>query len=263
MRLSRTRSSVSRLSDCGTTPSCERISGPYRSGSSPRMLSSPAVRVETAPIIRMVVDLPAPLGPRSPKDSPASTSKLMPSTAGKSLYFLTRSAAVMTDVGIVQHCSPDCGHFRRCQQTGSTQEVRSNQHPEPPVEGTPMSTETPASTDTTAAPRRRSPFARREPDSGPRARFSQLLPYLLEHRGVLSFVVVLSVLGAAASLAQPLLVSQVITIVGKGEPLNGIVWGLVALVVVSALISGYQHYLLQRTGEGVVLSSRRKLVGRM
>ncbi|QNE35158.1 ABC transporter ATP-binding protein [Leifsonia shinshuensis] len=118
------------------------------------------------------------------------------------------------------------------------------------------------STDTTA-PRRRSPFARREADSGPRARFSQLLPYLLEHRGVLSFVVVLSVLGAAASLAQPLLVSQVITIVGKGEPLNGIVWGLVALVVVSALISGYQHYLLQRTGEGVVLSSRRKLVARM
>ncbi|MEY9853602.1 ATP-binding cassette subfamily B protein [Leifsonia sp. EB41] len=119
------------------------------------------------------------------------------------------------------------------------------------------------STETTAAPRRRSPFARREADSGPRARFSQLLPYLLEHRGVLSFVVVLSVLGAAASLAQPLLVSQVITIVGKGEPLGGIVWGLVALVVVSALISGYQHYLLQRTGEGVVLSSRRKLVARL
>lgn len=119
------------------------------------------------------------------------------------------------------------------------------------------------STDTPAPPRRRSPFARREADSGPRARFSQLLPYLLEHRGVLSFVVVLSVLGAAASLAQPLLVSQVITIVGKGEPLGGIVWGLVALVVVSALISGYQHYLLQRTGEGVVLSSRRKLVARM
>jgi ATP-binding cassette subfamily B protein len=119
------------------------------------------------------------------------------------------------------------------------------------------------STQSSAPPRRRSPFARREADTGPRARFSQLLPYLLEHRAVLSFVVVLSVLGAAASLAQPLLVSQVITLVGKGEPLNGIVWGLVALVVVSALISGYQHYLLQRTGEGVVLSSRRKLVARL
>jgi ATP-binding cassette subfamily B protein len=126
-----------------------------------------------------------------------------------------------------------------------------------------MSTQTSASTQASAPPRRRSPFARREADAGPRARFSQLLPYLLEHRAVLSVVVVLSVLGAVASLAQPLLVSQVITLVGKGEPLNGIVWGLVALVVVSALISGYQHYLLQRTGEGVVLSSRRKLVARL
>ncbi|GAA0428460.1 ABC transporter ATP-binding protein [Leifsonia naganoensis] len=121
-----------------------------------------------------------------------------------------------------------------------------------------MTTEQP-----TASPRRRSPFSRRPDDAGPRARFSQLLPYLLEHKKVLAFVVVLSVLGAAASLAQPLLVSQVIAIVGKGEALGGIVWGLVALVVVSGLISGYQHYLLQRTGEGVVLSSRRKLVGRM
>ena len=101
------------------------------------------------------------------------------------------------------------------------------------------------------------------PAEGPRASFSQLLPYLFEHKAVLSVVVVLSVLGAAASLAQPLLVSQVITLVEKGDPLDGIVGGLVALVVVSALISGYQHYLLQRTGEGVVLPSRRRLIGRM
>jgi ABC-type multidrug transport system fused ATPase/permease subunit len=91
----------------------------------------------------------------------------------------------------------------------------------------------------------------------------QLLPYLSEHKAVLSVVVVLSVLGAAASLAQPLLVSQVITLVEANEPLDNIVIGLVALVVVSALISGYQHYLLQRTGEGVVLTSRRRLIGRM
>lgn len=100
-------------------------------------------------------------------------------------------------------------------------------------------------------------------DGGPRAKFSELLPYLLEHRKVLGFVIVLSVLGAAASLAQPLLVSQVISKVQAGETLNYLVWGLIALVVVSALISGYQHYLLQRTGEGVVLSSRRRLVSRM
>jgi ABC-type multidrug transport system fused ATPase/permease subunit len=100
-------------------------------------------------------------------------------------------------------------------------------------------------------------------DEGPRAKFSQLLPYLFEHRAVLAVVIVLSILGAAASLAQPLLVAQVIDAVGKGQPLGGLVWLLVILVVVSGLISGYQHYLLQRTGEGVVLSSRRRLVGRM
>ncbi|HEY5221494.1 MAG TPA: ABC transporter ATP-binding protein [Microbacteriaceae bacterium] len=99
--------------------------------------------------------------------------------------------------------------------------------------------------------------------AGPRAKFSQLLPYLFEHKGVLSVVVVLSVLGAAASLAQPLLVSQVISIVQAGNTLGGLVWALIALVIISGLISGYQHYLLQRTGEGVVLSSRRRLVGRM
>ncbi|WP_233191329.1 ABC transporter ATP-binding protein [Cryobacterium sp. M96] len=106
-------------------------------------------------------------------------------------------------------------------------------------------------------------MGRRDDAGGPRATFSQLVPYLLEHKKVLGFVIVLSILGALASLAQPLLVSQVITIVQEGDALGSLVWALVALVVISALISGYQHYLLQRTGEGVVLSSRRKLIGRM
>ncbi|MDQ2699316.1 MAG: ABC transporter ATP-binding protein/permease [Actinomycetota bacterium] len=114
---------------------------------------------------------------------------------------------------------------------------------------------------TTPAPSR-NPFARKN-DTGPRATFRQLLPYLFEHKKVLAFVVVLSVLGAAASLAQPLLVGSVITVVEAGQPLGWIVWALVGLVVLSAIVSGYQHYLLQRTGEGVVLSSRKRLVARM
>jgi len=110
---------------------------------------------------------------------------------------------------------------------------------------------------------RRSPFSRRETPPGGRATFSQLLPFIFEHRPVLFVVAGLSVVGAVASLAQPLLVSQVINIVEAGDPLGGIVWALIALVIVSAVISGYQHYLLQRTGEGVVLSSRRRLVGKL
>ncbi|RLP79894.1 ABC transporter ATP-binding protein [Mycetocola lacteus] len=109
----------------------------------------------------------------------------------------------------------------------------------------------------------RSPFARRKPQEGPRASFRQLLPFLFEHKRMLWFIILLSVLGALASLAQPLLVSQVIGRVQKNEMLGSLVWALVALVVISALLMGYQHYLLQRTGEGVVLSSRKRLISRM
>lgn len=100
-------------------------------------------------------------------------------------------------------------------------------------------------------------------DKSKKASFKQLLPYLFEHKKVLSFVIVLSILGAAASLAQPLLVGQVINRVSAGELMGSLVWLLIGLVVVSALINGYQHYLLQRTGEGVVLSSRKQLVRRI
>ncbi|MCU1424828.1 MAG: transporter ATP-binding protein, partial [Microbacteriaceae bacterium] len=117
------------------------------------------------------------------------------------------------------------------------------------------------STSTSASARRRG--LRAPTDDGPRASFAQLLPYLTEHKKVLAVVIVLSALGAAASLAQPLLVSQVITVVEAGGGLGIIVWALIGLVVASALISGFQHYLLQRTGTSVVLSARRQLVARM
>ena len=38
----------------------------------------------------IVVDLPAPFGPRKPTTSPASTEKLMPDSAVACPYFLTR-----------------------------------------------------------------------------------------------------------------------------------------------------------------------------
>jgi ABC-type multidrug transport system fused ATPase/permease subunit len=115
----------------------------------------------------------------------------------------------------------------------------------------------------TQAPRSRSPFGRPQKDDGPRASFRQLLPYLLEHKRVLVIVIALSVLGAGTSLGQPLLVSQVIARVQKNQPLGALVFLLVGLVVISAVLSGVQHYLLQRTGTSVVLSARRQLVRRM
>lgn len=112
----------------------------------------------------------------------------------------------------------------------------------------------------TATSRRR---GRGAPQDGPRATFRQLLPFLFEHKRTLIVVAVLSVFGAATSLAQPLLVGQVIEAVQSDQGLGVLVWVLVALVVVSSIISGYQHYLLQRTGTAVVYSSRRKLISRI
>jgi len=112
------------------------------------------------------------------------------------------------------------------------------------------------------APARRSPFSR-TPDDGPRASFKQLLPYLLEHKKVLGIVIVLSLFAAGASLSQPLLVQEVVKRVQAGDTLGNLVWLLVALVVISGLLSGFQHYLLQRTGTSVVLSARRQLVQRI
>jgi len=112
----------------------------------------------------------------------------------------------------------------------------------------------------TSTPTRR---GRRAPSDGPRASFRQLLPFLLEHRGALVVVAILSILGAGATLVQPLLVGQIITRVQEGVDLGILVWALVGFVVVSSLISGYQHYLLQRTGTAVVYSSRRRLIARI
>ncbi|WP_270410685.1 ABC transporter ATP-binding protein [Microbacterium maritypicum] len=98
---------------------------------------------------------------------------------------------------------------------------------------------------------------------GPRATFRQLLPFLFEHKRTLIVVAVLSVIGAATSLVQPLLVGQVIEAVQSDTGIGILVWLLVGFVVVSSVISGFQHYLLQRTGTAVVYSSRRKLIARI
>lgn len=97
-------------------------------------------------------------------------------------------------------------------------------------------------------------------EPGPRARFRDLLPYLAEHRRVLGVVVGLSVLGAAASLAQPLLLQQVVLRVERSQPLGTVIALMAVVVALAAITNGIQHYLLQRTGTSVVLSARRRLI---
>ncbi|TDW71778.1 ATP-binding cassette subfamily B protein [Curtobacterium sp. PhB25] len=107
------------------------------------------------------------------------------------------------------------------------------------------------------------PFARPKKTDGPRATFGRLLSYLFENKPAMVVIIVLSILGAGASLAQPLLVNQVVTAVQQGNTLSTLVWLLVGLVLVAGILNGVQHFLLQRAGEGVVLSTRRKLIARI
>lgn len=93
--------------------------------------------------------------------------------------------------------------------------------------------------------------------------FSALLPYLRAHRGTLAAVGALSLAGAAASLGQPLLTRLVLDRITAARPAAALVVALVALVVGGALLGGVRDYLLQRTAEGLVLGTRRRLAGHL
>jgi len=117
----------------------------------------------------------------------------------------------------------------------------------------------------TAAPSGRGGRAGRPPrlDTGPKAKFSQLTPYLLEHKGSLSLAVLLSLIGAGSSLAQPMVVGQVITAVKEHKDLGAIIVALIAITLGSAIAGGFMYYVLAKAGEGVVLSARQKLVHKL
>ncbi|WP_445517409.1 ABC transporter ATP-binding protein [Streptomyces sp. NEAU-174] len=90
---------------------------------------------------------------------------------------------------------------------------------------------------------------------------SRLWPYLAPHRGALLAVMGLSLVSAAAALAQPLLVQRTLGAASGGSGLGAALAFLVGVVVAAAALEGVQRYLLQRTAEGVVLMARRTLVG--
>jgi ATP-binding cassette subfamily B protein len=98
---------------------------------------------------------------------------------------------------------------------------------------------------------------------GPRANFRELLPFLEQHRRALTWAMGLSVLSAGLSLAQPLLIGSLITEVQKGGSVAPIAITVVVLILAAAGVNGFQYYLLSKTGEGVVLSTRTKLTSHL
>jgi ABC-type multidrug transport system fused ATPase/permease subunit len=86
-----------------------------------------------------------------------------------------------------------------------------------------------------------------------------LLPYLRVHRGTLLLVAVLSLISAGAALVQPVLIRTVLDAIQASRPVLGAVSLLVGLLLVGAALGGVRDYLLQRTAEGLVLTTRRRL----
>ncbi|MEV4477428.1 ABC transporter ATP-binding protein [Nonomuraea sp. NPDC049504] len=91
----------------------------------------------------------------------------------------------------------------------------------------------------------------------------ELLAYLRPHRKILLAGGLLGLIGSAAGLAMPLLAKYVVDAFGQNGSLAGPLLGLTVAVLVGAVVSAGGGYLMERTGEGIVLGARRRLVDRM
>lgn len=91
----------------------------------------------------------------------------------------------------------------------------------------------------------------------------ELLAYIRPHRKILVAGGVLGLIGSVAGLAMPLLAKYVVDAFGKDQSLAAPLLGLTVAVLVGAVVSAGGNYLMERTGEGVVLGARRRLVDRM
>lgn len=97
----------------------------------------------------------------------------------------------------------------------------------------------------------------------PKIGLRSLFPYLRDHRMSLVVVALLSLITTAGTLAQPLLTRDVLDGIGAGTAIGAAVAALVTVLVAVAVLDGFRSYLLKRTAEGLVLTARRRLAGRL
>lgn len=100
-------------------------------------------------------------------------------------------------------------------------------------------------------------------ETGPKAKFSQLWPYMKEQRRLLVIAVILSLISAGVNLAQPLVVGRIISTVQQGSDVLPIALLLLVITLLSAVAGGAMYFVLAKAGEGVVFSARSKLSTRL
>src|SRR5215471_10513105 len=90
----------------GTTPICRFTSTGYASRSRPRMSIFPELGASKPVSILIVVDLPAPLGPRKPKNCPGATRRLTSSTATRSPKRRVNPSVEMVGLVLIEIADP-------------------------------------------------------------------------------------------------------------------------------------------------------------
>ncbi|MEU8651686.1 ABC transporter ATP-binding protein [Streptomyces sp. NPDC048737] len=102
-----------------------------------------------------------------------------------------------------------------------------------------------------------------EGDRSTRAAVATMYRLVAGHRREVAVATVLTLVGSALGLAQPLVAKHVVDASGRGQ----VVWPLLALLgtlfVTEAATGAAGRFLLERTGEGVVRQLRHTLVGRL
>ncbi|WP_180686025.1 ABC transporter ATP-binding protein [Streptomyces gossypiisoli] len=83
------------------------------------------------------------------------------------------------------------------------------------------------------------------------------------HRRLLALGVAVGLLGTAASLAQPLVISDLIDAAGGGRPLAPVIALVAALFCADAALAALEAYLVGRAGENTVFVIRRTLTARL
>ncbi|HKU35362.1 MAG TPA: ABC transporter ATP-binding protein [Paenarthrobacter sp.] len=93
-----------------------------------------------------------------------------------------------------------------------------------------------------------------------RAGLAELFRHVAVQRRLLVLIVVLSLVGSGLSLAQPLLVRDVIDRVTKSQPLELLPWLVGGLIVLGGVLGGLNQYLIQRAAETAIRRSRHGLI---
>ncbi|EIV90645.1 ABC transporter ATP-binding protein [Frankia sp. QA3] len=92
---------------------------------------------------------------------------------------------------------------------------------------------------------------------------AELWALLRGHGRPVMIATVLTVIGTGVGVLQPLLVMRVIDTAQAGGIPLWLVGALLGLFVCQAVIDTTGHYLLERAGQGILLSLRRRLIGHL